>query len=225
TVLPSNASNKTLSYRSSDETVATVSAGGEIEAKKAGNTIITVASVNGKTAELQVTVKPAAEREIAVEKVLVSTKKMTVGVGEKVQLEAAVYPRNASNAELTYKASNNKVKVNKKGRITAQKTGTCKITICSSNNKKVVVTVHVKKKPGKISLNVQKKTLKVGKKFQIRHKLPRGTASYNITYSSNKKSVAIVSKTGKVTARKKGKAVITVKTYNGKKAVIKIHVK
>ncbi|MCI8299259.1 MAG: hypothetical protein HFI69_02735 [Lachnospiraceae bacterium] len=82
-----------------------------------------------------------------------------------------------------------------------------------------------KKNPGKISLNAKKKTLKAGKKFQIRSKLPKGTTSYNIAYKSSRKSVVTVSKTGKVTARKKGNAVITVKTYNGKKAVLKIQVK
>ncbi|MCI8489400.1 MAG: hypothetical protein HFJ04_03995 [Lachnospiraceae bacterium] len=74
-------------------------------------------------------------------------------------------------------------------------------------------------------LNAQKKKLKAGKKFQIKAKLPKGTASYKLTYTSSKKSVASVSKTGKVTAKKKGTAVITVKTYNGKKASLKLTVK
>ncbi len=223
-VLPTNATNKALTYESSDDTVATVTESGKVEAKKAGTADITVKSSNGKTALLQVKVEKKVEKN-EVQKVLVSAKKMTVGIGEKVQIEAAVYPKNASNKALTYKPSNNKVKVDKKGRMTAQKTGSCKITISSSNNKKVVVNVTVKKKPAKISLNAKKKTLKVGKKFQIKRKLPKGTASYKITYVSNKKSVAAVSKTGKVTAKKKGDAVITVKTYNGKKATLKIHVK
>lgn len=223
TVLPSNATDKTLTYKSSDDSVASVSAIGEVEAKKAGTATVTVTSVNGKTAQLQVTVEQ--EKKTEVQKVLVSANKMTVGVGEKVQLEAAVYPGNAFNKVLTYKSSNNKVKVNKKGMLTAQKTGSCKITISASNNKKVVVKVTVKKKPTGISLNANKKTLKVGKKYQIKTKLPKGTASYKLTYTSSKKSVAAVSQTGKVTAKRKGDAIITVKTYNGKKAVLKIHVK
>ncbi|MDE6434127.1 MAG: Ig-like domain-containing protein [Lachnospiraceae bacterium] len=174
---------------------------------------------------MKVTLTAASNKKIDVKKVLVSTDKMTVGVGEKVQLEAAVYPKNASDKKLTYKPSNNKVTVSKNGKITAQKTGTCKITITSSNKKKAVVKVTVKKKPGKISLNSKKKTLKVGKKFQIKPKLPNGTASYKITYTSSKKSVATVAQNGTVTAKKKGDAVITVKTYNGKKANLKIHVK
>ncbi|MDE6624995.1 MAG: Ig-like domain-containing protein, partial [Lachnospiraceae bacterium] len=216
--------DKTLTYKSSDDSVASVSAFGEVEAKKAGTVIVTVMSANGKMAQMQVTVEKT-EKKTEVKKVLVSANKMTVGVGEKVQLEAAVYPGDAFNKALTYKSSNNKVKVNKKGVLTAHKTGSCKITISSSNNKSVVVKVTVKKKPTEISLNAEKKTLKVGKKFQIKTKLPNGTASYKITYTSNKKSVAVVSQTGRVTAMKKGDATITAKTYNGKKAILKIHVK
>lgn len=249
TVLPVDADDKTLEYVSSDELVATVSESGKIEAKKAGKTTITVISVNGKKAELQVEVQAEEEtREetteettekttekmtekttekttVDVQSVRVSTKKMTVGIGEKVRLKANVYPNNASDKKLTYKASNNKVKIDKKGKITARKTGTCKITVSSSNGRKVVVRVTVKKKPNKISLNAKRKTLKVGKKFQIKPRLPKGTASYQIMYASNRKSVAEVSLNGKVTAKKKGNAVITVSTYNGKKAILKIHVK
>ena len=46
-----------------------------------------------------------------------------------------------------------------------------------------------------------------------------------VTYSSNKKSVATVSKSGVIKGVKKGTAVITVKTYNKKTAKIKVRVK
>lgn len=225
TVQPENAENKTLTYKSGDEDVATVSASGKVMAKKAGTTTITVTSANGKKAELRLTVEAVAVKPPEVQKVLVSTSKITLAVGERVQLEAAVYPDNARDKKLTYKPSNNNVKVDNKGRITAKKTGDCKITISSSNGKTAVVKVTVKKKPGKISLNAKKKILKVGKSFQIKVKFPRGTASYNIKYSCNKKSVASVSRSGKVTAKKKGNAVITVKTSNNKKAILKLRVK
>ena len=136
-----------------------------------------------------------------------------------------MYPRNAADRKLTYKASNNKVTVSRNGKITGKKRGICKITVSASNGKKAVVKVTVKKKPGKITLNARNKTLKAGKKFKIKVGLPKGTASQTLTYVSNKQAIADVSSEGKVTAKKKGYAVITVKTYNGKKASLKIHVK
>ena len=225
TVSPANATNQTLTYKSSNDSVASVSVTGIITAKRAGSATITVTSVNGITARLQVTVEAAPEKKIEVQKVLVATNRKTIGVGEKFKLKAAVYPMNARSTKLTYHSSNNKVTVNENGVVTAKKTGTCEITISSSNHKTAVVTITVKKKPGKIRLNAKEKTLKAGKKFQIKPKLPKGTASNKITYTSNRKSIASVSKKGKVTAKKKGTAVITVKTYNGKKATLKIHVK
>ena len=115
--------------------------------------------------------------------------------------------------------------VSRNGKITGKKRGICKITVSASNGKKAVVKVTVKKKPGKITLNARNKTLKAGKKFKIKVRLLKGTASQTLTYVSNKQAIADVSSEGKVTAKKKGYAVITVKTYNGKKASLKIHVK
>lgn len=74
-------------------------------------------------------------------------------------------------------------------------------------------------------MNPRNKTLKIGKKFKIKVRLPKGTASQTLTYVSNKRAIADVSPEGKVTAKKKGYAVITVKTYNGKKASLKVHVR
>ncbi|MCI8365123.1 MAG: hypothetical protein HFG34_09275 [Eubacterium sp.] len=165
------------------------------------------------------------KRPIEVKSVLVASKKLTIGLGEKVQLEAAAYPRNASDRKLTYKASNKNVTVGRNGKITGKKQGTSKITISASNGKKAVVKVTVKKKPKKITLNARNKTLKIGKKFKIKVRLPKGTASQTLTYVSNKPAIADVSAEGKVTAKKSGSAVITVKTYNGKKASLKIKVK
>ncbi len=165
------------------------------------------------------------KKPIEVKSVLVAAKKLTLGVGEKVQLEAAVYPRNAADRKLTYKASNAKVKVTQSGKLTAKKQGISKITIAASNGKKAVVKVTIKKKPGKITLNPRNKTVKAGKKFKIKVRLPKGTASQTLTYVSNKRAIADVSPEGKVTAKKKGYAVITVKTYNGKKASLKVRVK
>lgn len=159
---------------------------------------------------------------VAVANIKVNVKKLTLGVGETYTLKASALPANASNKKLRYSASNKKLAVSAKGKITAKKTGSAKVTIQSSNGKKATVQVTVKKKPTKIKLNAKTKTIRVGWKFQIKAKFPKGTASNKLTYTSSRKSVASVSRTGKVTAKKKGTAIITVKTYNGKKARMKI---
>lgn len=164
----------------------------------------------------------ATKREQAVTKVKVNVKKLTLGVGETYTLKASAFPANAQNKKLRYAASNKKLTVTSRGKITAKKTGSGKITVTSSNGKKATVQVTIKKKPTKLKLNAKTKTIRVGWKFQIKAKFPKGTASNKLTYTSSRNSVASVSPTGKITAKKKGIAIITVKTYNGKKAKIKI---
>lgn len=57
TVAPSNATDKSLTYTSSDPKVATVNKSGKVTAKGYGTTTITVASTNGKKAEVKITVE------------------------------------------------------------------------------------------------------------------------------------------------------------------------
>ena len=106
-----------------------------------------------------------------------------------------------------------------------KKTGKATITAATAKGKKITCTITVKKAPKKVTLNKKKVTLTKGKTFKIKVKLPKNTASYKKTYKSSNKKVATVSKSGTIKAVKKGKAVITVKTFNKKTAKIQITVK
>ncbi len=106
--------------------------------------------------------------------------------------------------------------VNKSGKVTARKKGTATITVKNNGvSKKFKVTVKNPK------LNKKSITLKKGKTFKIKITGKAGTQKYK----SSKKSVAKVSKKGKITAKKKGKATITVTTNGGYKLKIKVKVK
>ena len=171
------------------------------------------------------TQQPKPPADIAVTEVAVEEEKLTFGAGEKYKLNASVIPGNASDKTLKFAASGAAATVDAAGNITAKKPGTAYITVSSANGKKAVITVIVKKAPKKITLKTTKKTLKAGKTFRIKVKLPKNTASRKITYSSSKKSVADVSSDGVITAKKRGTTTITVKTFNGKKAKLKLTVK
>ena len=160
-----------------------------------------------------------------VESVSASINKIKIGVGESYRLETSVTPADAVNQTLIFTSSNKNVTVNKDGIIKGKKAGTSWIMVSSENGKTARVKVDVKKAPKRVWLNETVKRLKKGRTFQIKVKLPKKTASHKITFTSNKKSVAAVSATGKVKALKKGSAVITVKTFNGKKAKLKVRVK
>ncbi len=144
-------------------------------------------------------------------------KKISIGLKETVSVKA----KNA-----TYKSNKKKVaKVTKKGAVTGLKTGKAKVTV-KTKTKKIIYTITVKKAPKKIQkVTPAKMKLKLKKKAKIKVKLPKGTASYNITYTTSNKKVATVTKKGVVKAKKKGKCKITVMTYNGKKKTVKVTVK
>ena len=144
-------------------------------------------------------------------------KKISIGLKEKISVKV----KGAS-----YKSSKKKVvKVNKKGKVTGLKTGKAKVTV-KSKTQKIIYTITVKKAPKKIKkVTPGKLKLKMKKKAKLKVKLPKGTASYNITYTTSNKKVTVVTKKGVVKAKKKGKCKITVMTYNGKKKTVKVTVK
>lgn len=152
--------------------------------------------------------------------------RLVIGRREKVTLSGNVLPGNASDKTVKYTSSKKSVvSVSAAGVIRGVKTGKATVTLTASNGKKCSVKVIVRKAPKKIKLNAAAKVLKKGKSFRIKVKLPSKTASYKRIFTSSNKKVASVNSKGKVTAKKKGSAVITVKLYNGKKAKLRVTVR
>lgn len=152
-----------------------------------------------------------------------SNPKITIGTKEKVTLTYTA--KHLSGKKLTWKSSNTKIAtVSSKGVVAGKKKGTATITI-SYGTTKASMKVKVKKAPKKIRFTKTVKKIKKGKSYTLKTKLSSGSASYHLTFRSSKPSVASVSANGKVTARKKGTAIIKVSTYNKKSAKIKIKVR
>lgn len=153
-----------------------------------------------------------------------STSKIVMGKGEKVKLSVTTKPSAGKNT-LTYKSSNTKiVRISKTGTVTAKKTGSAKITIQAPSGVKKTVKIKVKKAPKSLKVTAKKTTLRKGKTTKLKVKLNSGSASYHLKYQSMNKRILSVTKAGKVKAKKVGVARIRVKTFNDKKAFIKIKV-
>ena len=143
---PSNVAT-TLTWTSSQKTVATVSSKGVVTPKKAGSTVITVKTANGKTAKI--TVKVVDASSVKLKKGTTDLKKgKTIGLkpGKSVTLKALVTPSKVKT-KLTWTSSQKTVTV-KDGvvKVSAKaKAGTkAKITVKTANGKSTYIYILVK---------------------------------------------------------------------------------
>ena len=110
-----------------------------------------------------------------------------------------------------YSTSNKKiVTVDKKGKVKGVSAGTAKITV-KSGSKRAVCTITV---PGTTAIKNIKSSINVkkGKSTTLKPKLSYAGSPDTVTYKSSNKKIAIVSKYGKITGKKKGTATITIKS-------------
>ena len=142
-VAPANATNKNVTYATSNEKVATVTPEGLVTAVAKGTADITVTTADGnKTAVCKVTVNIADQpTTVAVTGVTLDKKEATLTAkGKTVKLTATVAPANATNKNVTYATSNEKVAtVTPEGLVTAVAKGTADITVRTADGNKTAV--------------------------------------------------------------------------------------
>lgn len=203
------AGDSVKAWTSSNTKIATVDRNGKITGKKAGKTVVTVTLASGKTARINVTVQKGA---VKTTKITGLSSKVTLNKDKKLTLKPILQPF-TSVEKVTYTSSNKKVAtVSSKGVVAAKKAGTAKITV-KAGSRKFVVTVTVPKTATTRITNVKTSlTLKKKKTYTLKPKLNPKNSDESITYSTNNKKVATVSSKGKITAKAKGTAVITVKS-------------
>lgn len=133
---PMDATLTDLTWQSTDENVAVVSDEGKVTAMTSGSTTIIATTVNGLTAECDISVT------IPASKIKVNVSSITLNKGKSKQLTVKIYPSNASDKP-KFSSSNKKVAtVTSKGKVTAKKKGTAYIEVVVGNCiKKVKVKV------------------------------------------------------------------------------------
>lgn len=164
TIRPTDATNKNVTWTSSDTDVASVH-DGLVTAKKAGTAVITVITEDGNfTAVCAVTVtQPVTGVEL-------NKSSLTLQVGESEGLLAAVLPDDATNKQVVWTSSNSSVaSVSQNGAVTALKVGTAVITVTTADGG-FTATCAVTVVPNKIEL-------KPGLGYKLNES---GTIVYNI---------------------------------------------
>lgn len=240
-VSPSNAS-KSVTWKSSNKKIATVSSSGVVTGKKTGTVKITATSKSNKKVSKSITIRvKQIKPSLSMSNVYVYTRDGYVSVKAKM-------PSNVYNAGVSYKISNSKYAKLKTSKTSTKGYSSLKartgyvyvapvkaaskyvtLTATSKENSKVKKScrVYVRQSVDKIAFDSAKLDenlleLEAGTSETVKAKVTKPSKPYSKTlvYSSSDKSVATVDSSGKVTARKAGYALIkaTAKYGNRNKA-------
>ncbi|GHT21701.1 hypothetical protein AGMMS4957_10830 [Bacteroidia bacterium] len=220
TVQPTNATNRSVTWSSSNTSIATVNTSGLVTAFAAGTATITATTADGgKTATCTVTV---TEPTISVTGVTLKTATSLIVNGTE-QLTATVQPTNATNKTVTWSSNNTSVAtVSTSGLITALAVGTATITATTADGGKTATcTVTVAAATisvTSVTLDKTTATLTINGMEQLTATVQPTTATnQQVTWSSSNTSIATVSTSGLVTAKAVGTVTITVTTTDGGK--------
>ena len=211
------ASDPGAQFASSNKKVAAVNAKGVVKGLKKGRATIAMRTSDGKTLTCAVTVKAKPT------KVALSSKKLTLGIGQARALSAKLKP-SGCKAGVTWSSSNPAVATVDNGTIIPLSPGKATITARTYNGKKASCALVVKAAPTGVSFAASEVNLNVKKKAQLKVVLSPSGAMNACTFTSSDPSVAAVNAAGKVVGKKAGTATITVKTYNGHAAECTVRV-
>lgn len=249
TITPSDASNKNVSWSSSNPEIATVDNNGKVIAISEGTAAITVTTDDGNYKANCVVVVTRNEEavdpnpsEIKVTGVTVTPTEKSLKVGENTKLSATVTPSNATNKSVSWTSSDSSVaSVDDNGNVTAISNGTVIITVTTEDgNYKAISTINVVDietsnpddgdkedvLPKEINLNVSSGQIKKGESLQlIATVVPDTATNKEIVWTSSDSGIASVDDNGIVNAKEVGDVVITAKikdTTIEKSATIKV---
>lgn len=224
TIKPENATDKSLVWTSSDESIVTVDQDGKITGVESGQAIITVKTLDGSeiVAEAVVTVLEP------VTGISLSARSRTVEVGSKYTIQPLITPSNADNKTVTYTSSDPSVaSVDANGVVTGVKGGTVLIVVKTEDRGFVAsMTIEVKESVDALSFEDRETYIGIGltKKLEPIFN-PDDATDKRLKWSSNNTGMVTVNQNGEVYGVSPGTATITAEARDGsgRKATIIVH--
>jgi len=209
-----------ITFKSSNEAIATIDASGKVTAVKQGTITITARTYNGKTDTCKVTVKPAPS------KVEFTLSSITIGVKQEVDVSNLVKIPDGTAASYSFVSENKYVaKIDAAtGIVTGVKVGTTRVKVTTHNGQYAIMSVVVKSAPTTLTLIIGNSKLYVGETSKYEVSLPGDIVTEYVISSSNPEIVSVDTENQQLTAVSKGKATITAQAYNGviKTAVVEV---
>ena len=216
-VSPETVDDRTVTWHSADEKVATVNSEGLVTAVGVGKTTITATTNDGTklSASCTFTVSPKLAESVSL-----NENKLVLKRTRTYQLQATVLPEVADDRGVTWSSDNPMVaKVDDNGLVTALSVGEANITATAADGSGNSATCNVSVAPNlveSLSLNDTIMSLVQGTSWRLKAIVePRDADDISVTWSSNNADVATVDATGRVSAIGIGEAVITATTNDG----------
>lgn len=210
TIYPEDTEDKSLTWRSSDNSVVEVSENGNIKTLKEGEATVTVETVNGLSADCQVTVIAAIKLDYSY---------LPVITGLTDQLEVI----NIINTDKNYRWSSSDesiVTVDDNGVLTPLSSGIAIICVENQAGYKAYCEVIVIQGPTGVLITEPQITLKAGSSKQLDYKVEPDNMLVQFEldklegWESHNPLVVSVNKNGYITANTPGNTTITAQTVN-----------
>ena len=229
TIGPETTTDKTVTWTTSDDSIATVDENGIVTAVAVGNATITATTANGLKATCEITVAETPASGIVIDKdaLGITGDNLEMRVGDTKTINVSVEPATTTDKSVTFSSSNAEVAtVYTDGKVTALALGETTITITAKSGVSTTINVTVVATPAaSITLNKAEATLKATETVALEATVgPETTTNKSVTWSTSDASIGTVDENGVVTAVAVGKATITATTANGLKATCEITV-
>ncbi len=211
----------TVVYSSSNKKVATVNASGRVKALYEGRTVIT-ASSHGKTAEINVRVKPVKIKEFTVPDGTVEA-----AVNVPLKLEIGITPENASPGHLDVSVSSENAQIkfeDNTWKFTTDVAGLYTITVSYGETTKTFTVQAKVIEVESVALNKNTALIEIGETLALTAEVtPANATDPTIVWTSSDPTVATVTN-GVCRGLKKGQTTITATASNGRKATCTLKV-
>lgn len=214
-VSPSDADNTTVTWASSNTSVATVSSSGVITGRARGTAIITVTANDGNGAQASCEV----EVKQYVTSIILDRTSITLNEGQEQELLATVSPSYASDTSLIWTSADEQVAtVDRDGKVTAISKGTTTIRAEAKDGSREYATCTVSVTIGTtgVALNTHNLNIYIGEKYEFKATVsPSNADNKNVLWTSKDPSIASVSSEGIVRGIDSGSTTVIVRTQDG----------
>ncbi|KAA6326862.1 hypothetical protein EZS27_024086 [termite gut metagenome] len=223
-VSPEDATNKTLSYTSSNKAVFTVDSYGNLTAVKEGAAFLIISAED----ESQITITyrvivRSVENSIPVTSLSINNAaegRISLSKNETLQLQTTVLPANASIKTVVYESKNEKIfTVTSSGILTGISAGEAELTVTAGDNSGVKASYAVVVTGGgKLvqSISIENigngtRTLQTNSSLPLQIKiLPNDADNKNVSYTSSNEKIFTINSSGLISALAAGNANVTV---------------